>query len=826
MILGKLYIFTAQFSSAIAEFQKAISIHPERTDFYQQLAECYQRLGNYQEAIQTYEQLYLLTYKSKQWLFPISELYARTGNLQKALDLYSQTQERLTPMQVDFALCSKALEWGAAKEAVAYGKSALQKYSQDMNQELESFGLSAYIESQVRTGTEVNAYRELVQLLNQLEKATKKATFDTEILRSAEYITKDQITNAYPQLLRKYLTAERYEMLQNTIFAEILRSGGYDKNKERIRNIYLPLTQASGMAPAEEQLLKELAATYFKAGLREGQDSQPWSNYRSLREQVRTFYTNRFAFEKLAQWLEIQQTATPPNWKSPQELADIAEFYRLAGNQQKELLILRKYYTWILKPDVTLQPQPIERYLQLLSSLHLDSELKEAARSADITAANYFIKQGNKELALIAIQSLAKRLSTEPVWRTMNEAMLGWQFREASGYFDEQYRVSLDLRSIGEQLQEHAIQGQSVFGDNWFYFGKQYGEYLWWTDRKSESNLFLNSDLEGAPTNPERQNNLVEFYFQETDLPAALRHADLELQLDPTNASYLDNRARALAELGRKEEAISLWKSMISSQQNIYPYELVLEASVDYGFFDSIQPDLVHFLKDQIQSSGMTRISNLMPSFLQHVSRQQLTSLLNEWIPSAPSPKEFGTELLGLEALDANARVQIYKLVSSYLTTWMQSSGGTELEQVRNDWASWNQQYAQELIASKQYDAALQVINETLQRGNFNKQEDTASPSRWELLQLQKALTLIRSGKKQPALETLQGLLKSSDQATDSTVPVDRYQRVYSLLQAEGLKTEAQDVLQEKYERLLLNGSDRIGKLPWSRGSTHTKAPN
>lgn len=806
MILGKLFIFSGQFSSATTEFQKAISIHPERTDFHQQLAECYQRLGNYPQAIQTYEELYLLTYKSKQWLTPLSELYARTGNLQKALDLFSQTLERLTPMQVDFALCSKALEWGAAKEAATYGKSGLQKYSQDMNQELESFGLSAYIESQVKTGAEVTAYRELIQLLNQVEKATKKATFDTEILRSADYITKDQITNAFPQLLRKYLTAERYETLQNAIFAEILRSGGYDKNKERIQNIYLPMTRAAGMAPAEEQLLKELAAAYFKAGLRGGLDSQPWSNYHSLREQLRTFYVNRFAFEKLAQWLEIQQTATPANWKNPQELADIAEFYRLAENQQKELLILRKYYPLILKPDVQLQPHPIERYLQLLSSLHLDSELKEAARSADITAANYFIKRKNKELALIAIQSLAKRLSTDPVWRTLNEAMLGWQFREASGYFNEQYRVSLDLRSIGEQLQEHPIQGQSVFGDNWFYFGKKYGEYLWWTDRKSESLFFLNSDLEGAPTNPERQNHLVEFYFQEADLPAALRHADLELQLDPTNASYLDDRARALAELGRKEEAIALWKSMISSQQNIYSYELVLDASVDYGFFDSIQPDLVHFLSDQIQSSGMTRIGNLMPSFLQHVSQQQVSSLLNKWIPSAPSPKEFGTELLGMEALDANDRVEIYKLVSNYLTTWMQSSGGTELEQVRNDWASWNQHYAQELLESKQYDTALQVIDETLQRGGFNKQDDKASPSRWELLQLQKALILIRSGKKQPALKVLEGLLGPSDQATDTTVPVDRYQRVYSLLEAEGLKTEAQDILKEKYERLLLAG--------------------
>ena len=783
MMLGRLQFTAGQFEPAINNFQSAIAIRPERTDLRRQLAESLQRLGRNEEAVAAYEKLYAMTYKDKSWLDPMAELQFRLGNRAKALELYTLSRPSdESPMTRDFALCEKALQWGLAAEAVKYGERAMKDYDEDMSQTLDSYGLQQYTEALVRSGASAKALEVLWQTYDRVKRGQADATFDTEELRSTEYTLKDAITRAFPEQIRTHLTGDQLQILDAALSQPPLST-----NLEWKRDLFLPMVRAAGMAPAEERLLRELNAKNDNESHR-------------YRDQLRDFYQDRMAYRRCAEFLE-EQWRLHPEVDLRDDLIEIARNYKLAGMQDKELVILREYYQF--GKSYSIQPEPVERYLALLYERKAQDELLQAADMGNYTAANYFIRERDSALALRAANAMAG--AHPPVWAHIQHAMLARDFRSDIAAVQDDYGIALDLRPIGEQLDQPPQDSNSVLGDNWFYYGTRYGEHLWWAGRKESAALYLASDLEGAPTSSERQESLGNFYMNEKDYAKALDHFTLAAQLDPKSPTYQNNIARALYLMGRKDEAFALWKQLISVP-NSPRYELLVDSAVDFGFVDSIRKDVEDFLQKRIEQSGAGGLGTLAPLYLSAIPLDAAQDLIAKWIPSADDPAGIARLVLYDDEIDPSLRMQAVRITTETLKQRMLAATGSERESLRTQYLSSALRFANTTLDNGNAAEALATSHEALTYAT----SDTDTRDKLTLVQCH---ALIRSGNKSEALEALHRYVKNSNPGTESSeesTPVvleDRYNAAIELLDAEELQAEANDFREEMYEQQIAAGT-------------------
>ncbi len=788
MLLGRLHLYSSNSESAIKQFRAAIAIRPERVDLHQSLADAYQRSGKYNEALQEYDRLYALTYKDARWLSSMAELSARLGNQKKALQLYEQYLSNRTLLEHDFEMAQKALNWGMPRSAVAYGNAGLKKFQVDIKQWVPSEGFAAYLEALVQTGSSGTALELMHQTLNRLETARKKATFENEALRSTQYMIRDSMTRVLPALVKKYSTGDEVEALEAKLLALSAVSPGLQRSER-----FLPFARASGMARAEERLLHEFVIEKY---------SSDKSSYRSNRDQLRRFYLERQAYAACARFLEAEWRKRA-HYDYRFDLVETAEAYRLAGLHDNELVILREYYRF--GKNYTLQPEPVERYLTLLYERNMHDELKASTATADLTVANFLVKRKDRELALMAIDTLSK--NHDPVWKTIHVAMLGKELNIDEPTVLELFATGLDLRTIGDSVNARGKSRNSVFGDDWFYYGSRYGEYLWNTAKTEEASYYLVSDLEGAPLRSEYQEQLGLFYLYTAKLTEfALNHFNLAAELNPKNPSYQDHRAEALYLLGKKDEAIAVWKSLIA-EPSAGRYLLLCQAASRRGFLEVVQDEIEKYLATQIEKYGAAGLNELISTYLENVSQEKRRLLITKWIATAPAPREFGAALLWISALNKDDRTLVYTQTANYLKTGMRSAAGQEIEIARNQWVVWNFQAASEYLKSQQIDLAREVTREVLEEF---KRASEADAGRIEKFTLLNAKALLRSGKMNEAVDLLRKYIHQD--STDGTeleggkVDDEKYLKIAELLREEGRSAEAANILEEMYERKMLAG--------------------
>ena len=799
MVLGRLRLYTGDYRAAIEQFQTAIAIRPERTEFYQQVAESYQRLGEYETAIQAYESAYEISFKNKRWLEPIAELHARLGLQEKAFETYAQTLTPLSPMEHDFALAQKAVAWGWFDRGSVYGKTALNLYYKDMTVPFPVEGIRAYLEALIRSGKRQQSFAVLRQLSNKISDGLSRAKFDAEELRSAQYMVNDIYANRYAELLRRYCLDEDWQKIEDSIFQEITQRGGYQKMQEPIAQQYLPMVRSANMAPAEERLLLQLAA-HHKA--RSGNHQSPdWAKYMQHRSDLLSFYDRRQAHEKAARWLQNEFNTLPDPFEQFGVLIQIANYYRLAGLHQQELAALREYYHYGATYD--LQPAAVHRYLDLLYKSNARAELKQAAAKANLISANYFFEKKDRDLSIAAIRSLYTRYKKDPSWQSIQLAMVGWQRREADELYDKSFRTALDLRTIGELISAPPDLRETLEGDAWFYYAKLHGEYLYTTGRKDQAAYHLPGDLEGLSTAAARQDQLGSFYVREAEPQKALHHFELALQLDGDNVDYFDRRARALVQSGRKQEAIEAWKALLAKEQHrdsVWVWQKVLQASIDFNFLADIQPQVQAFLNRRIQQTGFGTNSGLLTLYFNSLNEQQKVEHARMWIRTAPSPLEFGSGLLtsaGVATGSVQLELAVYSAVHDYLQSRALTAAGQEQRVVRNDLWQWNQAYVKALLQQRSYARAEEVLRTVQERF-----EDAEEPETEFNIALLHAEALIAAGRNNDAWQALQTFV-DPESPEEESYREERYRKAIESMKGNEIELRLKE---ELYTWLLSTG--------------------
>jgi cellulose synthase operon protein C len=788
MLLGRLHLYSSNPEAAIDQFRTAIAIRPERVDLHQSLADAYQRSGKYPEVLQEYDRLYALTYKDSRWLSSMAELNARLGNQKKALEFCEQYLADRKPMERDFEMAKKCLNWGMSKSAIAYGNAGLKKFQTDLKQWIPPEGFAAYIEALVQNNSSATALELMHQTLNRIDVAKKKATFDAEALRSVEYMVQDAMVRVLPSLVKKYSTGDELNVLES----KLLALNAVSNNEQRSKRL-LPFAQAAGLAKSEEQLLRQL--------VHEGYDSST-SHYSTNRENLRRFYLDRHEYAACAKFLEAEWRKYRHHADYRNELLQVAEAYRLAGLHDNELVILREYYAF--GRNTALEAEPVERYLTLLYEKNLREELKSSAVTADLTAANFFVKRRDRELATLAIESLSK--TQDPVWKTIHLAMLGKELGINEPGVKELFVAGLDLRTIGESIDTRGDSTSSLLGDDWFFYGTRYGEYLW-NIHADDAPYYLVADLEGAPLRSERQDQLGSWYLNTAKLnEPALNHFELAAELDPKNPNYQDHIAEALYANGKKDEAIALWKSLLAAQTPSN-YLLVCEAASNHDFMSVVDADIEKYLTTQIGKYGAAGLNDLIETYLENVPAEKRKALLPRWITAAPAPKEFSSALLEISALDQDDRTLVYIQTANYLKTWMRSAAGNEIEVARNQWVIWNYLAASEYLENKQYQLTNEVTKEALDE--LKRISETNTP-RVQKLTLLHAQSLLRLEKTDEAVDLLgkyvHGDITDPAQLESAAIDDEKYLKVNELLRDEGHPAEAALILEEMYQRKLLAG--------------------
>ncbi len=583
ILLARLDTHFEDYPNAIASYQKASAIRPDRTDLLLSRAALQERLLQFEDAAAAYERVYELTYHNPQWMEKAAEVRARQGRAAEAVRALEKAWlEGRPPRARNFFRVARSLEgWEMLAEARAYAEKALDAAGQGlvMDRETED-GLRTYARVAARLGAYEAAWNRMVAAggianvlpaLSEMAAALKRHGTDAQ-------------RNAFASFLEKQRAAHPPDMLQG-VFLPIVRAGGYAELEARW--IY----QALMLKPGDEEMA-------------------PWL------DTLVSLQSARMRHEELGLQLEAYWNVHPNNDQKAVVLQRAADAFRAAGNVAAEMR-LRAHLR-----DA--------RYYELLARFQPGQLAAEAARSRGFETLEAAVRYAAPQDAFRAI-SARGGAGLPPVWTDSYLAVAGIYGGVRTAEIRRAFDAILGPMVVRERLAARPDPRRVLVDHAWYYYAARFGEYLAAAGDPAAAD-FLPAALEGAPASPKAYWDLGEYYYEAGDTDRASSEYAFALQLDPTMGAAAARAARILFDKGDSSGAAARWQEAFEAfrlmQERGRPpaafWRDVREALADIsrrGQTAAVRPALDAFLTSYIRSSGGFRIAHLLQPLLENSRR-------------------------------------------------------------------------------------------------------------------------------------------------------------------------------------------------------------
>ena len=290
MTLARIQTALEDFPAAIAEYQRASEVRPDRVDLYTARASLEERLLRFEDAAATYAKLYDLNYHNSQWMEKVAEIRARQGRNDEAVQALRRALMEGRPQrpEVFFSMAEKLESWGLLAPARDYAEQGVSAAGNDLISDFPS-GAQLY----ARLMTRMRAY----------DKAYAK------------------VENPAPigTAVATYFTPE-----EKQAFATFLRAKLGKITAEGVTKL-LPAAESAGLADLKAEWQNRLLAAS------PGGPAQPLVDVQQ----------KRLRYGELARQLEAYWKVYPPDGQGRDGLlSQAAENYRLAGDTAGELRLL------------------------------------------------------------------------------------------------------------------------------------------------------------------------------------------------------------------------------------------------------------------------------------------------------------------------------------------------------------------------------------------------------------------------------------------------------------------------------------------------------
>ncbi len=608
LVLARIETEFEQFPSAIAAYTTATAVRPDRADLFIARAKLEEKMLRFDEASKTYAKIYELTYRNSQWMERVAEMEARQGHAPEAV--------------------------GALTKALIDGRPDRPENYFSVAARLEQWNFLAQSRDFAEKG---------------IAKAKPNVTSDPAYFSGVDtymrVMTKlRQHGAAYTMLsgmVAKTAQPAEAQTLRACLRTMATTVGTHFSPEEKAAfAIYIKPLRGMAADVATLAALHDVAAALtYQRTLKD-----PASGYAD----IEAMQQRRMRFSELGQQLEAIAKVTAAESRDA-VYSRAAEAYRSAGDTSSELRVL---------------PSHNDRYFELLLKAR-----QQAFASQGDAAANYSLQNGTAAITAQTINALAAKRPI--VWQRAYASLVGLYYGNATPVVRTAFLEALGDVTIGERIGKPADRSKQLTGDQWFYYGARFGEYLSATKQPNAAD-YLPASLEATPGRSSAYFQLAEYYRDSGDKTAALTDYRYALELNPKRGDAHDRIADILWDQGDKTGAIAEWKRAIEAftatqdQRRVPPdFWVDVEATLtDIGTHKAlpgVRDDADKLLKTYIRRNGNYQVEGLLRGAVAAAGDPVSgTQWIVELSRSAADPVEFLGAIARSEWMPDAQRDQLY----------------------------------------------------------------------------------------------------------------------------------------------------------------------
>jgi predicted Zn-dependent protease len=720
MVLARIQTNLENYPAAIDVYAKAIAIRPDRSDLYTARAGLEERLMRFDDAASDYERVYQLAYKDPQWMAKVAEVRARQGKTKEVVAALKTAYVEGRPENPSnyFEVAQRLETWGMLEEARGFAEQGIQAAGPDLLAVAEHHtGAKTYVRIMTRL-------RRHEQANTAMRKALDDASANLPVLK--EQVARQGISGLTDaqwrnhtrdlriQTARSGMTVALREMgttvdsyftpEERLAFAHYAESLHASMNLSDVENYAIPLARAANLADQETHWR-------FDVMMQDPRSIQSFSRQQQFVELQR----QRTRFAELAGRMEQFSRVVAPgerNWP----LYAAADAYRSAGDTQNELRVLATISAFSLD----------EAHQQRLFQLQLARAPQDLVQTSSVwnssegqKAADYIVAHGEPTLAHSMVQVRGK--SRLPVWNKSYNALVGLYFAEPTPDVNKAFIGALGDQTIAQRLSGPADRSQQLAGNNWFYYGSRYGEYLG-ISKLDKPDDFLPAILEESPASSSGYLTLADYYAGAAQTKAAIADYDHTLELSPNRPDVYDSLALAYYKQGDRANALQQWKQAFATlTAQLNGARLPETFWADFGrtcdqlrtrhLFAELKPDADALLRMYLRRNGNYRSNALLhPAYLAFGDPAAATAWLLDVTSSAHDPTAILADVVDASWIPVEQRAPIYQRILQNKQDAVAKLNGLEHDYAQQDLDSWHVKWIGYLVRTKQYSQAADAI--------------------------------------------------------------------------------------------------------------------
>jgi cellulose synthase operon protein C len=594
MLLARIQTYLEDFPAAIAAYNRATQIRPERVDLYTARAALEERTLRFDEAAATYTKLYELNYHNTVWMEKLAAVRASQGQTDAVIQALRKAMLDGRPDRAEnyFSVAGRLESWGLLAPAREYAEKGVGLAGGRLLVENAS-GAFVYARIMAR----LRAYPEAIHRIQSA--APKNADQPSEI---------DAVMRQIGGVVAQYYTPE-----EKSQFAAFLLAGPPQQNLQRARG-FLSLADSAGLLDVQVKWMYDLQAA----------DPGP------PLEPVERLQDQRLLYAEFAGQLERYWKVFPADKDGRDNLlVQAASKYRLAGETASELRILTQ-----LDQLGVLNSALVPRYASLLNARTPQRlnvlAASDKAQSVRDEIATYGIQELNATRALALIAARGNGLP--PVWTKAYTGLVGLYLSSSAPAVASSFRDALAVGSIGDRLAKKPDRTAQLVGEIWFPYGTHYGEYEQLM-KQPDADDYLPALLEASPASAEAYFRLAELYREAGRLPQAAADYHNTLQLNSRRGDADDRLAMIAIEEKKRDEAVRYWSSALQSfgwQQD--------QSKAPPEFWENVRAALVHIGKNNALGAVRPDADKLLRTYIRRNGSWQADLLMQGALAAASDP--------------------------------------------------------------------------------------------------------------------------------------------------------------------------------------------
>jgi hypothetical protein len=585
MVLARIETQMEDYPTAIASYTRAAVVRPDRVDLIKERLNLEERLLRFEEAAASAQKLYDLTYRNPAWMEKLAELRARQGRTADAVAALNKAWvDGRSESAANYLTVAQKLEgWSMLPEARKFADEALKRAPEDS------------VKIWARILARQHQYDAVFAKLPTLKSATAAQVAQTVAAVAAGYSPDDK-----------------------TKFAASIE-------KQPLR---ISLAESAGLTDLE--LKWRLAAAMARPGTAPSNQSI---------ERIVAVEKSQLRFDELGAQLEAYDRILPP--PNARHEAEEQDCYRSSGNTAAELRVLKR-----LADRHEATGPLLERYTQLLIA---QPQRLAAAVAAETDAAtvnsmlNYVLQHASSAVSQQAIAARGQKNGA--LWTKAYTSLAGLYFASSAAPVKTAFTAILGPMTVGARIAKPTDRDQQLAGDDWFYYGGRYGEYLG-AIKQAGSEDYLPAMVEATPGRSEA-------YFAMAEYSGSVADYQYALELNPGRADVHDRLAAIAAKQGRSVDAIAEWKLALAAfsqmmdrsrvPQKFWPdLSNTLRHIGEAHQLPALRDDVEKILRTYIRRNGSFQVEGILESaFIASGDPAQGLHWIAELSRSAADPVQF-----------------------------------------------------------------------------------------------------------------------------------------------------------------------------------------